>query len=185
MYYRSFIKLHIVHQTYQTIHCPRLQLNPSLKVPGTKYVLSLTDTLEARESIVQDFAARCQGIIQEAMKWAPKVTRSHLEEYLSCSSAKAVFTQHSGVSLALESVLRFAGLNNYSAPLPSTTLDKWPSCVKNNSSEFVCAIGLRSRFGGEITGLLQGADDFHRVRNDLANQLLAKVCYSIKEARTG
>jgi len=56
--------------------------------------------------IVKDFTARCKGIVQEAMKWAPQVTRSHLQEYINPTPSSSV-RQHSGLSLAIDSVLEF------------------------------------------------------------------------------
>lgn len=168
--------LNILHVLAKSLELDPNDLVSELPVPGTSYILTLTDTLEARESIVQDFAARCQGIIQEAVKWAPIITRSHLEEYLACYSYTADgLTQHSGVALAIESVLQFAGLNSYSAPLPISTLDKWPTCVKNNCSEFVCSMGLRCRFAGEITGLLMGADNVEAMHKELSSRLLTQL----------
>lgn len=63
-----------------------LQLNPNeetptLHVPSTPYTLQLMDSLPARESRLKDFADRCTGIVNEAMKWAPRSTRSHLQVY--------------------------------------------------------------------------------------------------------
>lgn len=57
---------------------------------------------------VTDFAARCQGILQEAMKWAPEATRSHLQNYQTHVD-QASLTSHSGLALATESVMQYKG----------------------------------------------------------------------------
>lgn len=92
---------------------------PTLEVPNTNYTIPLMDTLDAREGIVNDFAARSSGIIQEAMKWAPQVTRSHILEYLNqiCNSG-----HHTGLALATESVLQNNGLNLQSISLSVGTI---------------------------------------------------------------
>lgn len=56
--------------------------------------------------IVKDFTARCKGIVQEAMKWAPQATRSHLQEYVNQIPSSGMW-HHSGLSLAIDSVLEF------------------------------------------------------------------------------
>lgn len=56
--------------------------------------------------IVKDFTARCKGIVQEAMKWAPQATRSHLQEYINQIPSSGMW-HHSGLSLAIDSVLEF------------------------------------------------------------------------------
>nr|CAD7588994.1 unnamed protein product [Timema genevievae] len=95
---------------------------PVLRIPSSPgYILMLMDTLEARESIVKDFAARCQEIIQEAMKWAPHATRSHLQDYLNQIPSSGLW-HHSGLALAMESVLQYTGLNIQSSPLSVSVL---------------------------------------------------------------
>nr|KAG5713260.1 hypothetical protein BaRGS_007787 [Batillaria attramentaria] len=67
---------------------------------------------------VKDFAERSKGILQESMKWAPNAVRSHLIHYvLSTEDASTGMHQHSGLALATESVLHYAGYNKNAAPL--------------------------------------------------------------------
>lgn len=55
---------------------------------------------------VKDFTARCKGIVQEAMKWAPQATKSHLQEYINQIPSSGM-RHHSGLLLAIDSVLEF------------------------------------------------------------------------------
>ena len=56
-----------------------------------------------------DFSARCQDILHEAMKWAPTATRSHLQNYQVCLDQNNL-NSHSGLALATESLLNYAGI---------------------------------------------------------------------------
>ncbi|XP_063368926.1 phosphatidylinositol 4-kinase alpha isoform X2 [Cydia amplana] len=124
---------------------------PLLKVPGTDFTLQLQDTLEGREGIVKDFADRCHGIVQEAMKWAPQSTRSHLQEYLN-QVPNSTLWHHVGLALATGALLGAAGLNRASAPLSRAALDKRPSCVTQDSAALLAVVSQRSRYAGEVAG---------------------------------
>ncbi|KAG8200239.1 hypothetical protein JTE90_025015 [Oedothorax gibbosus] len=154
---------------------------PELLIPRTSHKLSLTDTLEMRENIVNDFAARSLGILQEAIKWAPAVTRSHLVEYLTVwQHANDGMKHHSGLAMAVESVLQFSGLNLMFAPLSHATLEKWPTCVKNNYSESVASMNIRCHYAGEIEGLLSGTDRSEVAIESITLQLLDNLAETWK-----
>ena len=59
------------NENHQTI-----EINVPSSVP---FSLIVPEEMDGREGTVRDFAARCSGIIMEAIKWAPETTRSLLQ----------------------------------------------------------------------------------------------------------
>ena len=59
-------------------------------------------------------------------------------------------SHHTGLSLAAENVLQFAGLNPSSVAVSKVFLDKRPSCVKQDTSQLVSGLSLRNRYLGEV-----------------------------------
>lgn len=163
-----------------------LELDPNetgqeVIVPYTPYSITLTDTMDGRETIVRDLAAHCQGIVQEAVKWAPIATRSHLQEYMVANSEMVeALTQHTGVGLAIESIMLFAGLNASSSPQSTSLLERWPACVKKDYSEFVCSMEIRCRYSGEVSGLLMSSKNTEYTRKELSAKLLNQLHTSWK-----
>ncbi|KZC07783.1 Phosphatidylinositol 4-kinase alpha [Dufourea novaeangliae] len=151
------------HAQFLLILSFSLQIDPNeetpiLRIPGTPYSIELIDTLEAREIIVKDFTARCKGIVQEAMKWAPQATRSHLQEYVNQIPSSGL-KHHSGLCLSTDSVLEFVDL-------ATNSLDKRPRGPKGASSWLLLMMSTRSHYAGEIAGIS---------RNKVVDQLIDAV----------
>uniref|UniRef100_A0A915IQ31 1-phosphatidylinositol 4-kinase n=1 Tax=Romanomermis culicivorax TaxID=13658 RepID=A0A915IQ31_ROMCU len=77
--------LDILQQLANSLRLDANKECPKLTVPGIPWPVTLMDTLEERQKVYNDFATRCQQIFQEAMKWAPNSTRSHLQSLLQGS----------------------------------------------------------------------------------------------------
>lgn len=150
---------------------------PTLRVTSTPYTLQLMDSLPARESRLKDFADRCQGIVNEAMKWAPRSTCSHLQEYPN-QIPTHVLAHHSGLALAFDSVINQTNL--YTNSIVTTNFStKRPSCVKSDTPRFVSVLCLRSKYAGEISGLLSVLSD--KEKAGLADRLVKDVWEACRE----
>lgn len=122
-----------------------------LDIPSTSHKFQLTDTAEARETIVRDFTAHCRRIIREAVKWAPRTTKTHLIEYITGDQHVPMqIGQHPGLSLAIES----ANIIKDGVGILPIYMDKWLNSSEIECSEFLASVSIRSRYKGLISGMI-------------------------------
>ena len=79
-----------------------------ITVPSSVPVrLLVPEEMDGREGTVRDFAARCSGIIKEALKWAPETTRSLLQvsHHHHCSYSSLWIIAPVSLSLSLSGLI--------------------------------------------------------------------------------
>ncbi|CAH8540893.1 unnamed protein product [Heterobilharzia americana] len=152
---------------------------PVYNVPGTNFKLITTDSLPVREKMLTDFVKRCKGIIEVGLQWAPNLVRSHLINYmLELQHPGTDLPQHTGLALATESVLNYAGFNRAASSLGTNALEKRPTCAKLDSSNFMYNLILRNRFLGEASGMLRCSDDPMKLVNKMIRDLDAACIHA-------
>ncbi|XP_073997967.1 phosphatidylinositol 4-kinase III alpha isoform X1 [Rhodnius prolixus] len=150
--------LDVVHVLSSSLELDPNDTTPRLRVPNTPYYIQLVDTLEERERIVNDYTSRCCGIIQEAMKWAPNATRSHLQDYLNEMVNSGTWDNTN------ENLLSNKRVNIQTAVLNST-LEKRTSA--QSAPLFVCSVSKRAKFSGQVAGMLRGPLDIETITDTL------------------
>lgn len=116
------------------------------------------------------------------MKWAPKATKSHLQEYPN-QVPIPLLQQHSGLALAFDAVLHSSpigsGYSSNTGTMTNTLTNKRPRCVNSDTPRFVSVLCLRTRYAGEITGRLSTLDE--EDKKGLADCLIKDVWDACKE----
>lgn len=130
------------------------------------------DNMPARENRFKDLSDRCQGIFNEAMKWAPNYTRSHLQHYQSQSHIPPFGNREE--ALAFDSVIK-----SWLADCVSGTNKKNSANGSRGTSKFVSILCLRSKYTGEIAGLLSVLDEDSK--RGLAEKLTNDIWETTKE----
>jgi phosphatidylinositol 4-kinase len=124
------------------------------------------DTLEGRESTVNDFAQRCSSILQEALEFAPITAKSHIQNYmLQLQQNGDNIYDHSGVSMVLECVMKYSKPRAEAESLDSASLTRRPDCVKKDFSSFVGQMNEKYNYVGIMQGLCKNSNDLYIVRN--------------------
>uniref|UniRef100_A0A158P6J4 1-phosphatidylinositol 4-kinase n=1 Tax=Angiostrongylus cantonensis TaxID=6313 RepID=A0A158P6J4_ANGCA len=103
--------------------------NSTFAMEGLMWTIQLQDSIEGRTTVVKDFSQRCEQILQEAMKWAPAITRSHLLEYVSSFGAP------------FDTALQLA-------------MDAMISAGSENTSMYLSSLHMRSMYLGQVKGML-------------------------------
>ncbi|BFZ04518.1 hypothetical protein BsWGS_07556 [Bradybaena similaris] len=162
--------------------CQALDLDPhedapEIQIPGTPYKLRIMENLTSREEylstqqVVKDCSACSSNILLESMKWAPNAVRSHLIEYvLQMDMNEKGLLQHSGLAMATESVLNYAGYKR-GGTTSTSSIDRRPSCVHSESSNFMANLSIRSRYVGEVNGMLDICDNMRTIEEKLCENL--------------
>lgn len=110
------------------------------------------------------------------MKWAPKSTKSHLQEYPN-QLPNSMLSNHSGLALAFDAVLQSCSPSLASSLAPIAA--KRPHCVNSDTPRFVSVLCLRSKYAGEISGLLSVLDESEK--KGLADRLVREVWEACRE----
>nr|CRZ25602.1 Bm7141 [Brugia malayi] len=136
----------------------------TLSFPSLQRTIQLQDTLDRRKLVVQDFALRCEQILQEAIKWAPGSTRSCFVKYIASINVGCSGSFRLTVEAILKSLNDASGCTNDTSP-----------------SLYLSALHLRSLYFGKVKGMIEASKSEeetkpHERLADLFEQQLERAC---------
>lgn len=139
------------------------QVAPEFDVPNTpQFKLKCLDTFEGRESTLNDFTQRCASILQEALKFAPVTTKSHIQNYmLQLQLRGGNIYDHSGVSMVLECVMKHS---KSSSAVMQTSVGTEASKLNKEFTNFIGQMNEKYNFVGNVLGLSKSLTPHGMVR---------------------
>ncbi|CAF0782495.1 unnamed protein product [Brachionus calyciflorus] len=142
------------------------QVAPEFDVPFTNFKLKVYDTLEGRESTVNDFTQRCASILQQALEFAPTTTKSHVQNYmLQLQLNGEDIYNHSGISMVLECVMKYSKLRSDASALDTASLGRRPDCVKKDFQNFIGQMNEKYTYVGLVQGICKSLTEQEIVKN--------------------
>lgn len=163
------------------------QVAPEFNVPNTPgFKLRVLDTLEGRESTVNDFTQRCSHILQEALEFAPITAKSHIQNYmLQLQQRGDNINNHSGTSMVLECVMKYSKARGDVEMLDTASLSRRPDCIKKDFSNFIGLMNEKYNYVGIVEGLRKNLSETQLVKNlcaEMRQSFLAKNEKKLKDA---
>lgn len=162
------------------------QVAPEFEVPNTRFKIKVYDTLEGRESTVNDFTQRCGTILQQALEFAPITTKSHIQNYmLQLQLNGNDIYNHSGISMALECIMKYSKLRSDTITLDSGSSIRRPDCIKKDFPNFVGQMNEKYNFVGIVQGMcksLNHNDIVQSLRQDMKNNCINSSEKKLKES---
>ncbi|KAL3320215.1 hypothetical protein Ciccas_001101 [Cichlidogyrus casuarinus] len=161
-----FTMLDITQLLSESLKVDSNQAAPIYPVPDTPFKLITMDNLSDREVYLKDFLKICERVLEEGLKWAPNMVRSHLAEYVLRNERNSIGSyQHRGLALATETLLNYAGYNSSSSgsmtpgvnpsmgtvsPTMVASERVQPSGAKLDCFNFMSNLNLRNQYHGEV-----------------------------------
>ncbi len=147
------------------------QVAPEFDIPNTSFKLKVYDTMEGRESTVNDFTQRCSAFLQESLQFAPITAKSHVQNYMLQLQQKGEnIYNHSGVSMMLECVMKYSKPRPDAESLDSQSLQRRPDCVKKDFSSFIGQMNEKYTYVGIVQGLCK-----HNSETQVVKQLCSEM----------
>lgn len=176
----------ITHLLASSLSMDTNQVAPEFDVPNTAFKLKVSDTLEGRESTLNDFTQRCSGFLQESLQFAPFTAKSHIQNYMLQLQQKGEDVyMHAGVSMMLECVMKYSKPRADVESLDSQSLSRRPDCVKKDFSSFIGQMNEKYTYVGIVQGLFKNNADIQVMKNlcqEMRQSCAKKKQKQLKEA---